>query len=285
MIISASRRTDIPALYSDWFFNRLKEGFVLTRNPVNRRQVNRISLTPDNVDGFCFWTKNPAAMLGRLNELSSYEYYFQFTITPYGADIEPNLPDKRVVVETFKKLSGTIGPDRVVLRYDPILINKKYHAGYHPRAFEKLTRELRDHTRRVTISFIGANYRGVRANINELDLTEITDEEKFETARSLAEIAAGNGLVIDSCAGKLGLERFGIGPARCVDSKYFSKTRGGIVERDKNQRPECRCAKSVDIGAYNTCVNGCRYCYANYIKRAAADNYAEHDPASPFISG
>ncbi|NLY29527.1 MAG: DUF1848 domain-containing protein, partial [Firmicutes bacterium] len=138
MIISVSRRTDIPNYYSEWFLNRTKEGFVLVRNPVNFRQISRIRLAPDVVDGIVFWTKNPAPIISRLPELDEYMYYFQFTLTPYGKDIEPNIPEKSRVLAVFKRLSEMIGPDRVIWRYDPILINEKYTVAYHLDAFGRM---------------------------------------------------------------------------------------------------------------------------------------------------
>ena len=225
-------------------------------------------------------------MAGRLLEIKDYEYYFQFTITPYGKDIEPNLPDKKIIVETFKKLSCSIGPDKIILRYDPILINKKYHFDYHLRAFEKITNTLRDFTRAVTISFIDEKYRGVKANVKELELIGTNDDERLELCRRFAEIARGNGLIIKSCAGKPELTQFGIEPARCIDAAMFKhKNFYPLTAKDKNQRPECGCAPSIDIGAYNTCVNGCRYCYANYIQKTAEANFLKHDPKSPLITG
>ena len=126
MIISASRRTDIPAFYAEWFFNRIKEGYVLVRNPMNYHQVSKISLSPAVVDGIVFWTKNPLPMMTRLDELREYPYYFQFTLTPYGKEMEPGLPSKKaVLIPVFRELSRKLGPDRLVWRYDPILLNPR----------------------------------------------------------------------------------------------------------------------------------------------------------------
>ena len=137
MILSVSRRTDIPNYYSDWFYNRIKEGFLYVRNPFNPHQISRIDLSSQVVDCIVFWTKNPANMLARLDELQAYKYYFQFTLTGYGRDIEPNLPDKRnELIATFQKLSEKIGKEKVIWRYDPILINERYTVEYHLNAFE-----------------------------------------------------------------------------------------------------------------------------------------------------
>ena len=131
MIISASRRTDIPSYYSEWFMNRIKEGFLYVRTPMNVHQVSKISLSPDVVDGIVFWTKNPAPMMDKLDLLSDYAYYFQFTVNSYARDIEPNIPNKNdTIIPLFKKLSNRIGKDRVIWRYDPILLTEKYTIEY-----------------------------------------------------------------------------------------------------------------------------------------------------------
>jgi len=288
MIISASRRTDIPSYYSDWFYNRIKEGFVLTRNPMNFHQVSKISLAPDAVNGIIFWTKNPLPMLDRLGELSDYMYYFQFTLTPYGKDVESNLPSKNgALVSIFKRLSDIIGADRIIWRYDPILINEKYTIEYHFHAFEKIAMELHDYTNKVTISFIDANYRGVKSNIKELALHDFPVGVKYELSSRLSKIANCFGLEMDACAEALDLQQFGIGRARCIDERLLAKLLGHDlnVAKDKNQRRECGCVASIDIGMYNTCRNGCLYCYANYNYGAVNGNVAGHNPQSPIISG
>ena len=132
MIISASRRTDIPAYYALWFLRRLEAGFVCVRNPVNFHQVSRIPLSPEVVDGIVFWTKNPTPMLDRLPLLKDYPFYFQFTLTAYAQDLEPGVPNKNeVIIPAFQELSRRIGPERVIWRYDPILPTPKYNIDYH----------------------------------------------------------------------------------------------------------------------------------------------------------
>jgi len=269
MIISASRRTDIPAFFSDWFFDRIDEGFISVRNPRNPGQVREIDLSPDAVDGIVFWTKNPAPMLGRLDRLKDYMYYFQFTITPYGKDIEPGVLKKTTaIVATFKQISEMIGADRVILRYDPILINDKYTSDYHVIVFDKILQELHNYTKKVTISFIDTSYKGVIRNTQKLRLESLTEAAEIKLAATLAKTAHKYGLQIETCAEKLDLHRYGIGRARCIDSELFSKLLGKhlIVRKDAGQRPECGCATSVDIGTYNTCSHHCLYCYANYNK-------------------
>lgn len=248
MIVSASRRTDIPALFSEWFFNRLGKGYVLLKNPYNPLQVGRVELPPDKVDGFVFWTKNAAPMLSRISELEGFKYYFQFTITPYGRDVEPNIPDKNdVVIPAFKR----IGRDKVIWRYDPIFISDKYSLEYHIRAFTKIAQSLEGYTSKAVISFVDS-YRGV--NLKPLNIKPLTNEQQFELAQQLSTIAAAHGITLSSCA-----ENAGLPHSSCIDGRMF----GVIKPKDKNQRGLCQCCESVDIGAYSTCNNGCVYCYAN----------------------
>ena len=288
MIISASRRTDIPSYYSDWFYNRIKEGYALARNPMNYHRISKINLAPDAVDGIVFWTKNPIPMLGRLGELKEYMFYFQFTITSYGKDIEPNLPPKNdAIIPAFIKLSQSLGADRVIWRYDPILISGKYTPDYHIRAFSKIAEELHGYTKKVIISFIDVDYRGVKGNIKELAMLDFPPAAQTELGAQLAEIAISHDLAIDTCAERIDLQNFGIGHARCIDDRLFAKLLGRPlnIKKDKYQRNECGCAVSVDIGMYNTCKNGCRYCYANYSKSSVEKNTAAYNPLSPLISG
>ena len=177
MIISASRRTDIPAFYSDWFFNRIKEGYVLVRNPMNIHQVSKIKLSPDVVDCIVFWTKNPKPMLDKLDELKDYRYYFQFTLNSYSNDIEPNVPSKsEEIINTFKQLSDLIGRDRVIWRYDPIILSEKYTVQYHIKYFEKLSQILNGSFNKCVISFVDFYKKNART-LNESKINEPVKEE------------------------------------------------------------------------------------------------------------
>ncbi len=282
MIVSASRRTDIPAFYSDWFMNRLAEGYALVRNPVNPHQVSRVSLSPDVVDCIVFWTKNPAPMLDRLDRLKGRPYYFQFTLNAYGEEVEPGLPPKDALISTFKALADRIGKERVIWRYDPILISPKYGVDYHADRFGELAQSLKDHTEKCTISFIDI-YKKIGGCVRELGIQEISDEQKRRIAGSLAKIAASYGLGMDACAEGVAFDGLSINPARCVDDRLISLITGYPIpfEKDKNQRPACGCAASVDIGAYDTCPHGCRYCYAN--RPGTASVARLYDPASPLL--
>jgi len=287
MIISASRRTDIPFYYSDWFFNRIKEGFVYVRNPMNIHQVSKVPLSPDIVDGIVFWTKNPVPMLDRIDELAQYNYYFQFTLNSYQADVEANLSSKKdVIIPAFQKLSDLIGVERVIWRYDPIFLNEKYTLEYHAEYFEKIAKQLAGYTEKCTISFIDY-YRNTANNIKKLDISTLTSQDKQMLAQTLSQIAHKYGLEMDTCAEDINLSKYGVTHARCIDIKLLEKISGYSlkVEKDKTQRLECGCVSSIDIGSYNTCKNGCKYCYANSSLRMVEKKSYNHNPTSPLISG
>lgn len=287
MIISASRRTDIPAYYSEWFFNRLKAGYAYVRNPMNPHHISEVSLSPDKVDAIVFWTKNPKPMLSRMDELQDYTYYFQFTLTPYGSDIEKNVPSKNdVIIPTFKKFSAQIGKERVVWRYDPILLNNKYTMQYHMKYFRVLCDKLANYTEKCTVSFIDM-YKNIQRRAAAVGICPLSSEQEEELAGCFSEIAKDYGIYIDTCAEEIELGKYGIGHASCIDCHRLERIGNYhlTAERDKNQRAACGCASSIDIGAYNTCQNGCAYCYANFNQTLVNDCRGKHDPSSPLLYG
>lgn len=287
MILSVSRRTDIPNYYSDWFINRIKEGFLYVRNPMNQHQISRILLSPDVVDCIVFWTKNPANMMEKLKYLQNYVYYFQFTLTGYGKDVEPNLPNKRgELIPIFKRLSEKIGKEKVIWRYDPILISRRYTMNYHLKAFEEIAGNLADYTEKVVISFIDL-YSKTQRNTRELDIRRMTNEEIMGMAGQMAQIASKYHLTIESCAEQINLQELGIRHGSCIDKKLIEGILGCklIVEKDKNQREECGCFESVDVGTYNTCPNGCKYCYANFNDNRVKDHVKLYDQDSAILCG
>lgn len=264
MIISCSRRTDIPAFYSDWFFNRLREGYVLVRNPLNSNQVRRISLIPSDVDCIVFWTKDPASMLDRLHLLKDYSYYFQFTVTPYGKDIEPKLPPKTRIIDTFLKLSDKIGNNRVIWRYDPILLTDNETIEYHVDHFGKMARQLSEHTKKCIISFIDL-YRHIQSRMTDLSVRPPDESEMRTLAKQLSQVACDNNIKVETCAEGIDLADVGIEHGKCIDDRLISELTGRKlnITKDKYQRELCGCVSSIDIGEYNTCRHHCRYCYAN----------------------
>ena len=224
-------------------------------------------------------------MIERLNEIREYQYYFQFTLNAYETDIEVNLPRKSPdLVDTFKRLSDKIGANRVIWRYDPILINEKYTIEHHAKYFEILAKMLHGYTRKCTISFIDY-YRNITKSIKELELSEIKENEIKTIAKSFSEIGKHYNLDIDTCAELVDLSEYGIGHARCIDDRIFSDITGfGYnLSKDKNQRLECGCVTSIDIGMYNTCLNGCKYCYANHNMKAVKENNLKYNPKSPLL--
>lgn len=285
MILSVSRRTDIPNHYSDWFYQRIKEGFLYVRNPMNPHQVSRIDLSPQVVDCIVFWTKNPANMLPRLQELHAYPYYFQFTLTGYGRDIESGLPDKRTeLLGTFRTLAEKIGKNRVIWRYDPIFINDRYTMEYHLKAFTEIAESLKNHTEKVIISFLDF-YTKIQRSTKALGIRELTREEMRRIARELAGIAKANGLTIQTCAEEIDLQEFGIMHGSCIDKTVTENILGCrlTLGKDKNQRKECGCMESVEVGTYNTCRTGCRYCYATLSREKTGT--APYDVNSPLLCG
>jgi DNA repair photolyase len=286
MIISASRRTDIPAYYSDWFINRIKERYVYVRNPMNIHQISKINLDQNVVDCIVFWTKNPKPMLDKLQFIREYAYYFQFTLNPYDKDIEVGLPRKNKIIETFKQLSDVIGPQRIIWRYDPVLINQKYTISYHIDKFYEFAGKFEGYTEKVTFSFIDF-YKKITENVKSVGIDEITNDEKNLIADNFSRIAREKNLIIDTCAEDIDLSKYNIAHARCIDDRLIAKIIGYnfIAKKDKNQRFECGCIGSIDIGEYNSCSNGCVYCYANYSKNIVIDNFKRHNQFLPLLVG
>lgn len=291
MILSVSRRTDIPAFYSEWFMNRLKEGFVYVRNPMNANQISSIPLSPKNVDCIVFWTKDSKNIMKYLNQIDNmgYKYYFQFTITPYNKEIETNVRDKSEIIKTFKELSDKIGKGKVILRYDPIFIqdNGKYSTNFHIEAFEKLVDSLSQFTNKVIISFIDG-YRKVAANMKDIKIQEISNNDMRFMAKHFSDITKKYKLQLETCAEEIDLKEFGINHSQCIDGNLIEKIIGYNIFnkniRDDN-RLYCGCMKCVDIGQYDSCIHNCLYCYANINKKKALENYKKHNPNSPILFG
>lgn len=284
MIINTGQRTDIPAFYSEWFANRLKKGFVCVRNPYNPNQVSRYRLDPSVVDVIGFCTKNPAPMFPYMGLLKNYGQYWFVTITPYGRDIEPNVPDKHKLLEDFQKLSKIVGIKSVGWRYDPIFISEKYTSDYHLHAFEQIVSTLDGYTKTVVISFIDL-YPKVRKNFPEAQ--EVTKEMRLLLGRRMIEIAAAHGMTVKPCAEGDELAVFGADCGGCMRISDYEKAIGGQLNAPKRKgaRAECACYLSCDIGAYNTCRHLCRYCYVNAEAEKVLANSRRHDPASPFLIG
>ncbi|NLG37120.1 MAG: DUF1848 domain-containing protein [Clostridiales bacterium] len=286
MIVSASRRTDIPALYAAWFAARLRDGEALVRQPYRPRSVVRVDLSAQAVDGVVLWTKNAAPFLPVLTALAPRPFYFQFTLNPYGAPLEPGLPELAERIDTFRELSSRIGRHRVVWRYDPVVLSERTPPDYHLEQFDRLVRELCAYTDKCVISFLDTYARNRRA-LAQHRLREASADEMNAVASGFAAIARERGLSVECCC-EAGLTAdSGVLPGRCIDAALLSRIAGRplTVPRDSGQRPGCGCARSVDIGAYGTCGHGCVYCYANGSAERVRRNLAAHDPESPLLTG
>lgn len=293
MIISASRRTDIPAFFGRWFLNRINAGFLLTRNPFNANQIVRVSLDKKDVDVIVFWTRNPSWLISNLPVMDAlgHRYYFQYTITGYPRKIEKSVPKPQAAIETFCQLSDLIGKDKVVWRYDPILLSNLVDFDEHKRLFSKIASMLAGKTERVVISFSDF-YQKTERNLKTVenlvywDVTQNT-EQMLELSKFMADVAAVNGMQIKSCAERVDLAEAGIAHGKCIDDDLIRDVFGLPLssEKDKGQREECGCIKSVDIGMYNTCLHECSYCYATFNKQVVINNKKKHDENSPFLIG
>lgn len=284
MILQTGMRTDIPAFYSDWFINRIREGYVLVRNPYNQSAVTKYRINPDVVDLIAFCTKNPASMLEHMDILKSYGQYWFVTITPYGREIEPNVPDKKQVIDDFKILSKTVGIDSVGWRYDPIFISDKYSLDFHIDVFEKMAKELSEYTNTCIISFIDL-YEKVLRNFPQVRM--VSREERLKIGKTFTEIGRKYGITIKACAEGEELKNYGIDCNGCLTKATYETALGARLNmpKIKGQRNECACFFGNDIGAYDTCRHLCRYCYANSDRKAVLNNLKLHNPESPFLIG
>ncbi len=286
MIINTGMRTDIPAFYSEWLLNRIREGYVLVRNPYNPLQVTKYSLSPEVVDLISFCTKNPAPMLPHMDVLKPYGQYWFVTITPYGRDIEPNVPEKKKVMEDFKMLSDTVGVDSVGWRYDPIFVDGEHSVEWHIGEFEQMAKNLAGYTRTCVISFIDI-YKKVERNFPEA--REVYNSDRLTLGKAFIDIAKKYDITIRPCAEGNDLEPYGADCSGCMTVKTFETAlhaKLDVPKRSKNQRNgECACLLGTDIGAYDTCGHLCRYCYANTNPELVKENMKIHDPKSPFLLG
>ena len=296
MIISASRRTDIPAFYSKWFMNRISAGYCAVPNPFNRKQVGYISLKPEDVDVIVFWTRFPRPMFRYLAELDrlGYCYYFQYTIMNNPRSIDPKTPSLKPAIRTFKALADRIGPERVIWRYDPILFSTETDARFHERSFERIALDLCGYTRRSVISIVDiyskAKKRLAKLAKKGVEINSPDDRlggEFHRLMHALVRIAEQNSMEITSCAEEIDLRPYGIRPGKCVDDEYIKNVFGVEVtgKKDPGQRKACGCVVSRDIGMYDTCLFGCTYCYATRSFELARKNHKEHLPDSPSLTG
>jgi len=291
VIISVSRRTDIPAFYAEWFMNRVRAGYCTVPNPFNPKQISHVSLKPENVDVLVFWSRNPRPLLPHLSELDErgYKYYFLYTILANPREIDPGSPTAEVAIKTFHDLSNRIGPERVIWRYDPIFLSSITDYDFHQRTYRQLAGALKGYTRHAVIS-VTHRYRKIQKRVRELEQRGITilplnERDLASLMCAFAETAAQNEIQIRSCADESNLQQYGILPGKCVDDELISKMFGLNLEagKDSRQRKHCGCIASKDIGMYESCPFGCLYCYATTSFERAIANYRQHDPHAPSL--
>ena len=295
-VISASRRTDIPAFYSPWLFNRLRAGFCHWMNPFSG-DVYRTSLAPDDVLALVLWTRDPRPMLGRLDELDDLgfagHYYFHVTINSYGKPLDPHVAAPARLVEAFHRLSTHVGSRRVIWRYDPILFTEdaRLDEAWHLKEFERLAASLHGQTDSCYFSFAsyyGKTSRRIRAVSRSHGFqfdTEPTPERRLALTRQLRDIATAHGMHLYSCCGPEMLAVPGIRQGHCVDAALLQQLRPDFELGMKSlaTRKGCGCAESTDIGAFDTCLFGCEYCYATVSHSAAQKRHRDHDPLDTIL--
>ena len=282
MILFASGRTDIPAFYSNWFVNRVNAGFVDVRNPFNPKLVSRINFSDVDLAMFC--SKNPLPMIDKLDVLK-VPVLFHVTITPYGREIEPNIPDKKLVIEGVKKLSLKLGADNVILRYDPIFLSDKYSVDYHIRAFDKLCKSLNGYVNKIIVSFMD-EYKNVRSNKNILKYRAFTSEDYKKIGEAFSKSARDNWMSVQTCFEDNDLTQYGFIKGECL-SRELAYILTGKKFKSSNVRKEkkCECVQMVDIGDYNSCMHMCKYCYANYDEKVVSSNFKRHNDNSSLLIG
>ncbi len=287
MIINTGLRTDIPAFFADWFINRIKAGYVLVRNPYNHQQVTKYLLNPSVVDLLVFCTKNPQPLLNQLKDgdvLAPFKQFWFVTITPYGSEIEPNVPDKCQVIESFKQLSDKLETSSVCWRYDPVFLSRKYDIDFHIEAFSRMAEQLAGYTDTCVISFIDL-YKKVQKNFS--GILEVPFEAQKIICNEFIKIGRQHNIAIKTCGESPLLAETGVDISGCMTKAVFEKAAGCRLDIPKmrQNRKECACILTADIGEYNTCSHFCRYCYANYDRQIVIRNNKFHDKNSAFLIG
>ncbi|MDO5297167.1 MAG: DUF1848 domain-containing protein [bacterium] len=285
MILNTGARTDTVQYYTPWLLKRFAEGYVLTRNPLFPHKVTRYALNPGTVDCVVFCSKNYRPILPRLREITErFNTFFHYTITAYGRDVEPGVPSIDESIAALLELERQVGARRICWRYDPVLLTDKYTLERHRRTFAYMAERLRGHVNRCIFSFVEP-YKKLEINMPELRPLSLPQRE--EIAALLGRIAGQYGLYIQTCGTNGDYRRYGIHASGCTTLEMLGEANGLQFRqlKHKGSRQGCHCIESHDIGAYNTCPNGCRYCYANRDHQKAAANYRLHDPDSPLLLG
>lgn len=285
MIINTGQRTDIPAFYSKWFMNRIREGYVLVRNPYYPSLVTKFLLNPDVVDVIGFCTKNPRPMFKYLDELKPFGQFWYISITGFDKDIEPNVPSIDQVIEDFKFLSYKVGKNAIALRYTPIIINEKYTLQRHIDTFEYITSKLEGYTSLAVFGFVDIYDKLKR---NHPEIIDCDDSLKIIIAKEFLKIANKHHMELRLCSKEKWLSSYGIDVNGCMRLEDYERAIGFSLTPTKKmdaRRGYCTCYLSNDIGSYNSCLHLCSYCYANGNSNLVLSNFKKHDEDSPFLIG
>ena len=285
MILNTGARTDTVQYFSEWLLRRFEEGVVYARNPLFPNNVTKYELSPDKIDAVLFCSKNYAPIIPRIREITDkYRTYFHYTITAYGKDIEPGVPSIEESMQTLIKLSEIVGKRRIAWRYDPVLLTDRYTIETHFQTFDSMAKILAPYIDRCIFSFVEV-YKKLKTNMPELK--EIKNEDKETLAKGLGEIASKYGIHLQTCGTNGDYSKYGIYSSGCATLEILGKANNCEFKALKHSgmRQGCHCIESRDIGEYDTCLNGCRYCYANKDHKKALENYKYHDPLSPIILG
>lgn len=286
MIISASRRCDIPAYFSEWMQNRLTEGHVKVKNPFNSKQIRNVSLKAADVDAFVFWTRNPShfdACMDFLDD-NGFSYGFQYSLTGYDRAIELGMPDKNLQIERYLSLAERIGADRIIWRYDPIVMSEKLTDDWHKKNFYYIAKALQNNVKTIVISFVDI-YKSVASDMAKLGLNTPTDDEINDIAEFIGRTSNEFGFNVQTCCEKADLLKYGIKEGGCISREWIEGFTHDSIDmiKQKHQRNGCNCVDSVDIGVYGMCPVYCVYCYANRNRSTVNRNFKSHDKDSEFL--
>lgn len=283
MIVNVGGRTDIVNYYSEWLMNRIKEGFAYSRNPLFPNNVSKISLNPKDVDCLMFCSKNYKPMLKYMKEINEkYRIICHYTITAYDRDVEPYVPSIDESIKTLIELSKIVGKEKILWRYDPILLTKKYTVEKHLETFEYMAKQIAPYVQRAIFSFVEM-YKKLDYNMPEI--IPFKEEYKIKILEGIGKISKKYNLYIQTCGTDENYEQYGIHVSGCTTPEILEQANNVKYKnvKAKPMRKGCHCIPSIDIGAYDTCLNGCKYCYANKRPELARENVKLHDKNSPLL--
>ena len=285
MIIHVGGRTDIVNYYTPWLLNRLREGYAYSRNPFARENVYKLSLKPEDVDCLLFCSKNYPPILKHIDGIDEkYNILCNYTITAYGRDVEPKVPTINQSIKTLGRLSDIVGRNKILWRYDPILLTEKYTVEKHLEMFEYMAEKISPLVYRCIFSFVDM-YKKVEENMSEI--IPLTEEDKVKLLKGIGEISERYNIYTQSCATNESYEKYGIHAAGCTTREILEQAHNVVYKNVKGTgiRDNCHCIPSRDIGAYNSCLSECKYCYANRKPEIPKNVIKLHDEKSPLLLG